>query len=362
MSGVNSSFLANQFYTTFNYNYQQWHSHVTSTATSYIRTLISLDPFVTFNGNLNDYDATPMHTLLVAAIAENWQYYPQINFNKGSGNIRPLASINAQVIDRWDPYGTFWGSVNFNNQQMITASDQTYRTDNVWSMARNYQPIQHSPPGKLTLLTPFTFNPTSYGITNGSTPGFVRILVTSPPTIDNPSTTSTVAVNGTPTGETSFSGGSGFSAPSSGTTSTGGGSSGGTNSSGGNSSSGGTNSGVNNSGGGSNAGGGSNSSGGSNSGGSSSGSSTSSSSTPGSSSGSSSSSSGGTSIPPVKVVEANSPAPATSGDSLGASSLGSLMSLFGSSTNKDSVPTLAADRAPLGVAVVEVGGLEQDEK
>ncbi|WP_281971363.1 MULTISPECIES: glycine-rich domain-containing protein [unclassified Polynucleobacter] len=362
MSGVNSSFLANQFYTTFNYNYQQWHSHVTSTATSNIRTLISLDPFVTFNGNLNDYDATPTHTLLVAAIAENWQYYPQINFNKGSGNIRPLASINAQVIDRWDPYGTFWGSVNFNNQQMITASDQTYRTDNVWSMARNYQPIQHSPPGKLTLLTPFTFNPTSYGITNGSTPGFVRILVTSPPTIDNPSTTSTVAVNGTPTGETSFSGGSGFSAPSSGTTSTGGGSSGVTNSSGGNSSSGGTNSGGNNSGGGSNAGGGSNSSGGSNSGGSSSGSSTSSSSTPSTSSGSSSSSSGGTSIPPVKVVEANSPAPAKSGDSLGAISLGGLMSLFGSSTNKDSVPTLAADRAPLGVAVVEVGGLEQDEK
>jgi hypothetical protein len=38
------------------------------------------------------------------------------------------------------------------------------------------------------------------------------------------------------------------------------------------------------------------------------------------------------------------------------------MSLFGSSSNKDSVPTLAADRAPLGVAVVEVGGLEQDEK
>jgi hypothetical protein len=38
------------------------------------------------------------------------------------------------------------------------------------------------------------------------------------------------------------------------------------------------------------------------------------------------------------------------------------MSMFSSTTAKDSVPSLVGDRAPLGVAVVEVGGLEQDEK
>jgi hypothetical protein len=62
------------------------------------------------------------------------------------------------------------------------------------------------------------------------------------------------------------------------------------------------------------------------------------------------------------LVENNSPAPAKPGDSLGAISLGSLMSLFGSSTNKDSMPVLASDRAPLGLAVVDVGALELDEK
>ena len=378
INGVTSSFLANQFYTTFNYNYQQWHSHVVSTAAGNIRTLISQDPFVTFNGNLNDYDATPTHTLLIAAIAQSWQYYPQITFNQGSGNVRPLASINAQVSDAWDPYGTFWGSVNFNNQQMITGGDQTYRTDNVNSIARNYQPILHAPPGRLTILSLFTFNPTNYGISNGSTPGFVRILVTSPPTIDNPSTTSQVAINGTPTGESGFSGGGGFSAPASGATSSGGTSSGGTSSGGtssggtssGGSSSGGTSSGGTSTGGGStgggsnsgNMGGGNNSGGGSNSGGTSGGSSSAGSSTPGSSSSSSSSSTGGTSIPPIKVVEANTAAPTKAGDSLGAISLGGIMSMFGSSSNKDSVPSLVGDRAPLGLAVVEVGGLEVDEK
>jgi hypothetical protein len=38
------------------------------------------------------------------------------------------------------------------------------------------------------------------------------------------------------------------------------------------------------------------------------------------------------------------------------------MSLFSSSTNKDSMPVLASDRAPLGLAVVDVGALELDEK
>jgi hypothetical protein len=61
-------------------------------------------------------------------------------------------------------------------------------------------------------------------------------------------------------------------------------------------------------------------------------------------------------------VEANTAAPTKAGDSLGAISLGGIMSMFGSSTNKDSVPSLVGDRAPLGLAVVEVGALEADDK
>jgi len=61
------------------------------------------------------------------------------------------------------------------------------------------------------------------------------------------------------------------------------------------------------------------------------------------------------------VVEANAPAPSRSGTSLGGISLGGLMASLNSSAGKNSLPSLAGDRAPLGIAVVDVGGIEVDD-
>lgn len=61
------------------------------------------------------------------------------------------------------------------------------------------------------------------------------------------------------------------------------------------------------------------------------------------------------------MIEANTPAPIKSGSSLGAISLGGLMASLGPAKNNDSLPSLAGDRVPLGVAVVDVGGIELDD-
>jgi autotransporter-associated beta strand protein len=67
----------------------------------YVRTLISEDPMVTFNGPVDDV-AEYTHTLLVAAIAPNIGSAnatpPQINFEQPVSSILPLYSLNAQAI------------------------------------------------------------------------------------------------------------------------------------------------------------------------------------------------------------------------------------------------------------------------
>ena len=60
-------------------------------------------------------------------------------------------------------------------------------------------------------------------------------------------------------------------------------------------------------------------------------------------------------------MEANTPAPVKSGSSLGGISLGGLMASLGSTKANDSLPSLAGDRAPLGIAVFDVGGIEVDD-
>jgi hypothetical protein len=347
ISGVSTSFLANLHYTVFNYSYRQWHSYSKYINPSRVRTLISEDPIITFNGKLNDYESTAAHTLLLAAISSSWER-PTINFNNGSGEVNRLYSINAQTMWTWDR-NTSFGDVNFNNKQMLTKSDQTYRTEYFNSIARNYAPINDMPPGKFTVISPNSFNPNNYGITNGAAPGTVKILVTAPPKIGNLSTTSSVKTVNTSTGETtsstttsSFSGGS---SGSTGSPSSGGGSSGGGTSGGG--SSGGGTSGGGSSGGGTSGGG---SSGGGTSGGGSSGGGTSGGGT-----------SGGGSPPPVTVVTTNTNPPDRAGSTIGAISLGSIMQgLFGSSAQQKSLPSLGGTKAPLGIAVVDVGAIQAD--
>jgi autotransporter-associated beta strand protein len=69
----------------------------------YVRTLISEDPMITFNGTVDDV-AEYTHTLLVAAIAPNISSAislpPTINFEQPVSTILPLYSLNAQAIVR----------------------------------------------------------------------------------------------------------------------------------------------------------------------------------------------------------------------------------------------------------------------
>ena len=62
----------------------------------------------------------------------------------------------------------------------------------------------------------------------------------------------------------------------------------------------------------------------------------------------------------MTVVDNNSNAPDRSGSTLGAISLGSIMQgLFGSTPQK-SLPSLGGTKAPLGIAVVDVGAIQAD--
>jgi hypothetical protein len=85
INGVRNSFLGALNYSVFNYNFRQWHSFIKTKNPSYLRTLVSEDPSITFNGSLNDYSSTPTHTLALAAISDNWET-PTITFNNGSGD------------------------------------------------------------------------------------------------------------------------------------------------------------------------------------------------------------------------------------------------------------------------------------
>jgi len=69
----------------------------------YVRTLVSMDPTVTFNGTVDDVGEY-IHTLLVAAIApdepsaRSRSTMPIINFNNSISQTIPLYSLNAQTI------------------------------------------------------------------------------------------------------------------------------------------------------------------------------------------------------------------------------------------------------------------------
>ena len=93
----------------------------------YVRTLISKDPNVTFNGTLDDV-SNYTHTLLVAAIAPNVGSgaSSSISFNSAVGDVSPLYSVNAQVIIS-NNLSAYVGSINITGG-VATYSDQTYRS------------------------------------------------------------------------------------------------------------------------------------------------------------------------------------------------------------------------------------------
>jgi mucin-19 len=112
----------------------------------YVRTLISVDPSISFNSTVND-TVPNTHTLLLAAISD--QSVPasagvaainnaaSINFNGSVGNIAPLYSLNAQVrvnLIQADGASSFIGQVNVKDG-VTTYSDQTYRANSMIAQA-----------------------------------------------------------------------------------------------------------------------------------------------------------------------------------------------------------------------------------
>jgi autotransporter-associated beta strand protein len=112
----------------------------------YVRTLISVDPSITFHNTVND-TVPNTHTLLLAAIAD--QSVPasagvaainnaaSINFNAAVGDLAPLYSLNSQVrvnLTQADGASSFIGQVNVKDG-VSTYSDQIYRANSMIAQA-----------------------------------------------------------------------------------------------------------------------------------------------------------------------------------------------------------------------------------
>jgi hypothetical protein len=118
----------------------------------YVRTLVSKDPIVTFNGTVNDVtDFT--HTLLVAAIAADAtsalvsSTMPIVNFNDSVSQTIPLYSLNVQTIAALANTNTpdlsvYVGIINIAGD-IATFSNQTFRTASIPALSGT-QPISFS--------------------------------------------------------------------------------------------------------------------------------------------------------------------------------------------------------------------------
>jgi hypothetical protein len=132
----------------------------------YIRTLISVDPEITFNGTVNDVVANT-HTLLTAAIAPSspaanataLNGAAVINFNDSVGQDAPLYSVNVQTVlnSSQNNSTAYLGSINLTGN-VATYSSQTYRA-NMMTAKSNPQPGEvvfsvWDPAASITYLLP----------------------------------------------------------------------------------------------------------------------------------------------------------------------------------------------------------------
>jgi hypothetical protein len=104
----------------------------------YVRTLVSMDPTVTFNGTVDDVGEY-VHTLLVAAIApdepsaRSRSTMPIINFNNSISQTIPLYSLNAQTLvlnpsTETPNLNVYVGEINLIGS-VTTYSDQVFRSE-----------------------------------------------------------------------------------------------------------------------------------------------------------------------------------------------------------------------------------------
>lgn len=116
----------------------------------YVRTMISEDPSITYNGSVNDTVANT-HTLLAAAIASTSvptssgvnaiNGAASINFNQSVGADAPLYSLNTQIRvnnTQSDSASSYIGTINLVDT-VSTYSNQTYRA-NLMSARASTQP------------------------------------------------------------------------------------------------------------------------------------------------------------------------------------------------------------------------------
>jgi autotransporter-associated beta strand protein len=112
----------------------------------YVRTLVSMDPTVTFNGTVDDVGEY-VHTLLVAAIApdepsaRSASTMPIINFNDSISQTIPLFSVNAQTLvlnpgTTTPNLNVYVGEINLTGS-VTTYSDQIFRSEQMNAGATN---------------------------------------------------------------------------------------------------------------------------------------------------------------------------------------------------------------------------------
>ena len=132
-----------------------------------VRTLISEDPNITFNGKIDDLQ-TSTHTLLVGAITPDnstaSSNASSINFGAAVGSVSPLYSLNAQVIDsltQTNNDASYLGTIS-SVGGVWTYESQTYHA-NVFTARATSQPgtvtlAVYDPSGSLSFLLPLQSN------------------------------------------------------------------------------------------------------------------------------------------------------------------------------------------------------------
>ncbi|WP_216257219.1 MBG domain-containing protein [Polynucleobacter sp. AP-Melu-500A-A1] len=151
----------------------------------YVRTMISEDPNVTFNGTVNDL-VPNTHTLLVAAIAPDAtagsSAAASVNFGASVGNVSPLYSLNTQVVvnqSQANSVSNYVGTVSLVGN-VATYSDQTYRA-NVMTAQATAQPGSvtfsiYDPTANITYLLPLQTSGAGAGQMNLQNPNSLDAL------------------------------------------------------------------------------------------------------------------------------------------------------------------------------------------
>jgi len=155
----------------------------------FVRTLISQDPNVTFNGTVNDL-VSNTHTLLIAAITPDnsagSSAAASVNFGSSVGNVSPLYSLNAQVVvnqNQVNSVSNYVGTVSLVGN-VATYSDQTYRANTMTAQAAT-QPgavtfSVYDPSASISYLLPIQASGTGAGQMN----------------LQNPNSLDTLSING----------------------------------------------------------------------------------------------------------------------------------------------------------------------